>query len=253
MKHGTCDNRQDSDQAVISINSLSKSFDRKVVLRGIDLSVAGGQSVCLCGANGAGKSTLLRLIAGLLAPDSGSVAINGHDMHGDPEKAKLELGMVSHSSMVYPDLTVVENLKFAADIYGVDAAGRIDELLRGTALASYRFNRASILSRGLLQWLAVARALVHRPKVLLADEPFTGLDGKASGRLLEIFDKFTSDGGTIVMVTHDIRVGLQCCDRAVVLDKAQLVFDAATSEIDTERFTRDYLSYAGSPGCGTSG
>ncbi len=247
------DNRHDGDRVVISIDSLVKAFDRRVVLRDINLSVNQGQSVCLCGSNGAGKSTLLRLIAGLLSPDSGSVSINGHDIHISAEEAKLELGMISHRSMVYPDLTVAENLKFAADLYGVRASERIDELLGGTALASYRHNRASILSRGLLQWLAVARALVHRPKVLLADEPFTGLDGKASGRLLEIFDKFTGEGGTIVMVTHDVRVGLQCCNRALVLDKAGLVFDAETGEIDTERFVRDYLSYAGSSDCGTSG
>jgi len=247
------DRLPDSDSAVISIRSLLKAFDRRVVLRDIDLSVSKGQSVCLCGSNGAGKSTLLRLIAGLLAPDQGSITINGHDINHSPQEARLELGMISHRSMVYPDLTVAENLKFAADLYGVDAATRIDELLSGTALASYRFNRASILSRGLLQWLAVAKALVHRPKVLLADEPFTGLDGKASRRLIDIFHKFTDDGGTIIMVTHDIRVGLECCNRALVLDKAKLAFDARTGDIDTEQFARDYLSYAGSCNCGTSG
>jgi len=240
-------------QSAISVNSLVKAFDTKVVLRDINLSVSAGQSVCLCGSNGAGKSTLLKLIAGLLTPDEGSIVINGHDMNRNSEKTRLQLGMISHRSMVYPDLTVTENLKFAADLYGVDSSVRIEELLSGTALASYRFNRASVLSRGLLQWLAVARALVHKPKVLLADEPFTGLDVKASRHLLDIFNKFSSDGGTILMTTHDIRVGLQCCGRALVLDGAGLNFDARTSEIDIEDFAQNYLSYARDSNCDTSG
>ena len=118
------------------------------------------------------------------------------------------------------------------------------ELLKDVGLYSYRYDAASILSRGLLQRLAIARALVHKPPVLLADEPFTGLDAEASKYLIKVFAEFTAGGGTIMMTTHDTYTGLQCCDRAVVLDKRELIFDAPTSQIDTAEFAKDYLSYS---------
>lgn len=229
----------------LNVCSIRKTFVTRPVLRGIDLVAPGGEAVCLCGINGAGKSTLLRVIAGLLRPDTGSVAINGYDVRREPEKAKRQLGAISHASMVYPELTVCENLTFVARLYGVPGrAERIEELLAGTGLTSYRHDRAGILSRGLLQRLAIARALLHKPAVLLADEPFTGLDGGASEHVLTIFDRFVRDGGTILMTTHDIRLGLRCCRRVAVLDNGVLILDAMTEKIDSDRFTEDYLSYA---------
>jgi heme exporter protein A len=229
----------------LSVCSVSKTFVARPVLRNVDLAVPGGQAVCLCGINGAGKSTLLRIIAGLLRPDGGMVTINGHDMRRSPEAAKRQFGMISHASMVYPELTVQENLTFAARLYGVPhRAERIEELLTGTELTSFRHDRAGILSRGLLQRLAIARALVHQPVVLLADEPFTGLDAGATDRLLAIFERFVRDGGTILMTTHDTRLGLRCCRRVAVLDQGVLVLDVMKERIDCERFADDYLSYA---------
>jgi heme exporter protein A len=229
----------------LNICSVSKAFMTRPVLRGIDLAVPKGQAVCLCGINGAGKSTLLRIVAGLLRPDRGTVAINGRDVRKNLEAAKRQLSMISHASMVYPELTVHENLTFAARLYGVpNRAARIEELLADTELASFRQDRAGILSRGLLQRLAIARALLHGPIVLLADEPFTGLDAGASERLRAIFERFVRDGGTILMTTHDIRLGLQCCRRVAVLDKGVLILDALKDTIDADRFAADYLTYA---------
>jgi heme exporter protein A len=231
--------------AALSIRSVSKTFVTKPVLRSIDLVVPAGEAVCLCGINGAGKSTLLRVIAGLLRPDSGSIAIKGCELRREPERSRRQLGMISHASMAYPELTVSENLTFAARLYGVPGrAERIQELLTGTGLTSYRHDRAGILSRGLLQRLAIARALLHRPAVLLADEPFTGLDAGSTEDVLAIFDRFIRDGGTILMTTHDLRLGLQCCRRVAVLDQGVLILDAKTEGIDRQRFLDDYLSYA---------
>jgi len=109
---------------------------------------------------------------------------------------------------------------------------------------SYRYDTASILSRGLLQRLAIARAMVHEPTLLLADEPFTGLDAKACRHLITVLTEFTNNGDTIIMTTHDIDLGLQCCNRVVVLDKSNLIFDARTNDIDTDKFLKDYISYA---------
>ncbi len=231
--------------AALSVRSISKAFVTRPVLRSIDLVAPAGEAVCLCGINGAGKSTLLRVIAGLLRPDSGSVAIEGHDIHREPEKSRRQLGMISHAGMAYPELTVSENLAFAARLYGVPRrTERIEELLAGTGLMSYRHDRAGILSRGLQQRLAIARALLHRPAVLLADEPFTGLDAGATEDVRTIFDRFVRDGGMILMTTHDLRLGLQCCRRVAVLDQGVLILDASKDKIDAQRFLDDYLSYA---------
>ncbi|MHC4397475.1 MAG: heme ABC exporter ATP-binding protein CcmA [Planctomycetota bacterium] len=231
--------------AVISIGGVSKAFSTRSVLKNIDLEISGAHSVCLCGVNGVGKSTLLRIITGLLQPDKGVVRICGYNVGRDPEKAKSQLGVISHKSMVYPNLTAIENLSFFADLYGVkDSTTRIDKLLHDVGLFSYRFDRAGTLSRGLLQRLAIARALVHRPSVLLADEPFTGLDGEACKHLISVLSDFVNNDGTILMTTHDTKVGLKCCDRVLVLDKSSLIFDALTADIDTDSFVQDYLSYA---------
>ena len=233
------------NEMVINVKSVSKAFDTRAVLRDIAIDVGTAQAVLICGINGAGKTTLLRIIAGLLQPDQGSVEICGYNIRKNPEKAKSQFGMISHKSMVYPELTVLENLSFFATLYGVkDSETYITELLQDVGLSSYKYDTAGILSRGLLQRLAIARALVHRPALLLADEPFTGLDAEACHHLIAVLTEFTNNGGTIVMTTHDIDIGLQCCNRVVVLDKSNLIFDAGTSDIDKARFLKDYISYA---------
>jgi len=230
---------------VINVKSVSKAFDTRNVLRDIAIDIGTGQAVLVCGINGAGKTTLLRIIAGLLQPDIGSVKLCGYNIRKDPEKAKSKFGMISHKSMVYPELTVLENLSFFATLYGVkDSDAYITKLLQDIGLFSYRYDTAGILSRGLLQRLAIARALVHRPVLLLADEPFTGLDAKACHHLINVLNEFTKNGGTIVMTTHDIDIGIRCCNRVVVLDKSNLIFDARTSDIDTAKFLKDYIGYA---------
>ncbi len=235
------------DNPLVKVSSITKAFETRKVLNGVDLSAAAAQSVYICGVNGAGKSTLLRIIAGLLQPDDGSVELSGHDTARDPEKAKPQLGVISHKAMVYPDLTVLENLRFFATLYGVeDITSRIGKLLEDLALSPYRYDRAGILSRGLLQRLSIARALVYAPSILLADEPFTGLDAGSCKHLKSVLNDFTANGGTVLMTTHDAAVGLKCCQRVVVLDKGKFCFDAATSDVDADRFTDDYVAYAGS-------
>lgn len=231
---------------MIKVSSVTKAFETRKVLNGVNLSVDAGQSVYICGVNGAGKSTLLRIIAGLLQPDDGSVELCGHDTAKDPEKAKPQLGVISHKAMVYPDLTVLENLRFFATLYGVeDIDSRLEKLLEDHALGPYRYDRAGILSRGLLQRLSIARALVHSPSILLADEPFTGLDAGSCKHLKSVLNDFTAVSGTVLMTTHDAGVGLKCCQRVVVLDKGAFCFDAPTSDVDADSFTDDYVAYAG--------
>ncbi|MHC4394279.1 MAG: ABC transporter ATP-binding protein [Planctomycetota bacterium] len=243
-----------TNNTVINISSVRKSFATRLVLDNIDLAVARSQSVCICGINGAGKSTLLHIIAGLLQPDQGLVLLNGYNVVKDPEKTKTQLGVISHKSMVYPDLTAFENLLFFANLYGVkDVAIRVKGLLEDVGLFPFRYDKAGILSRGLLQRLAIARALVHQPTVLLADEPFTGLDAEACEYLISVLTGFTGNGGTIIMTTHDINIGIKCCSRVVVLDKRHIILDAETSQLDIADFSQDYLSYARNKKWSTSG
>ncbi|UCD52539.1 MAG: heme ABC exporter ATP-binding protein CcmA [Phycisphaerales bacterium] len=234
-----------STDMALTVRSVSKAFTARPVLRDVSVALRRGQAACLYGINGAGKSTLLRIAAGLLRPDAGSVWIEGNDVREHPDTAKRCLGVISHASMVYSELTVLENLRFAGELYRVsDRAARIEQLLTETGLGPFRYDRAGILSRGLLQRLAIARALLHEPTVLLADEPFTGLDVQASEHLIGIFDTFARRGGTILMTTHDTRLGLRCCERVVVLDQGAALLDKTKDEIDPERFAEDYLSYA---------
>ena len=230
---------------VINARSVSKAFSTRQVLTNVDFQLEPSESVCLCGVNGVGKSTLLRIIAGLLQPDKGSVELFGYDINRDPEEAKPKLGVISHQSMTYPALTVWENLCFFARLYGVqDARSRIVQLLQDLGLMPYRHDRADVLSRGLLQRLSIARALVHGPAVLLADEPFTGLDQEACAHLIAVLTGFADHAGSLIMTTHDTSVGLRCCRRVVVMDAGRIVFDGATSEVDQDDFANNYVSYA---------
>lgn len=229
----------------VDVAGVSKSFGSQLVLKDISFHLTGGQGLCICGPNAAGKTTLLHIMAGLLQPDAGAVQICGFDVKSQAQQARATLGAIFHKSMVYPHLTVIENLRFFASLYGVrDTAARIQELLEQAALMPYRYDRAGVLSHGMMQRLAIARALVHRPNVLLADEPFSGLDADASGHLVNMLNRFKSEGGAIVMTTHNVDLSLQCCEQVAVLDKRRMIFNAKISEIDTTAFARDYLLYA---------
>lgn len=232
--------------SVIELTEVSKGFTLRRVLDKVSFTVDPGQTVFLCGVNGAGKTTLLKVISGLLSPDAGTVKLGGACLKRDPETAKQHLGVISHKSMLYPDLSVTENLSFFADLYGVqNAKSRISQLLTEAKLTSYRHDRVTVLSRGLLQRLAIARALIHTPSILLADEPFTGLDTDSCLHLKDTLDRFVKEGGAVVMTTHETHLGLSCSSRVLLLDGSHITLDRRTDEIDTDRFVENYLSYAG--------
>lgn len=230
---------------IVEFKDVSKSFGVRRVLEKVSFTIEQGQTVFLCGVNGAGKTTLLRIIAGLLSADTGTVKLCEVCLKSDPEKAKQNLGVISHKSMLYPDLTVFENLSFFADLYGVpDSKTRIGELLTEAKLLSYRHDRVTVLSRGLLQRLAIARALIHAPSILLADEPFTGLDADSCLHLRETLARFADGGGTVLMTTHETHLGLACSSRVLLLNGSKITLDRMTDEIDTARFADNYLLYA---------
>jgi len=236
--------KNSEQDAVISVKQVSKSFARPV-LREVSLLLQEPQSLFLCGINGAGKSTLLKILAGLIQPDSGSVSICGKCLHRETEQVKSKLGIIMHQSLVYPDLTVLENLEFFARLYAIkDRTDKITSILEQVGLTAFRYDKALVLSRGLLQRLSIARALIHDPKIIFADEPFTGLDTRSVDYLTAMLRAFRDKGGTIVLTTHDVTQGLECSDRVVVIDQARIVLDKPTREIDSASFSKDYLRYS---------
>jgi ABC-type multidrug transport system ATPase subunit len=190
------------------------------VLRGVDLEVRAGSKLALVGPNGAGKSTLLRVLAGLLRPTAGEVWIEGRSLPRDPWSARRAVGMVGHQSMLHPDLTARENLMVYARLYGLDnAAGRVDAMLERVGLSARRDSRLPTLSRGMVQRLALARALLHEPALLLLDEAETGLDARAHDLLAS-----TLHGGqTAVLASHDLGFVREVADEVVFLANGRVV------------------------------
>jgi len=179
-----------------------RGFGRERDLRGVSFELRPGESLAILGRNGSGKSTLLRVLAGLLRPGRGRVLVGGDDLFGTPH-ARARLGYVGHEPMLYGGLTIRENLRLYAALYGLPApAARIDEVCALLDLGAYGGTVTARLSRGLTQRAAVARAIVHRPGVLLLDEPFAGLDPEAASRLGAHLDAFRAGGGTMVLATH---------------------------------------------------
>ncbi len=229
---------------MIQVKSLVKSFGPVVALRGVNLAVAEGEFVTLVGPNGAGKTTLLRILATLSRPTSGRVSIGGHALPERAAKARRQIGLVSHQPLLYGDLSAKENLRFYGRIYGVaDLEARIDEVLSIVGLAHRRHHLVRTFSRGMQQRLAIARAVLHRPRLMLLDEPYTGLDQDAGGRLEQVLSSVGAEGRTVIMTTHDLERGLAVADRAVVLAKGRVVFEARRAETDSAAFLEAYRQH----------
>jgi heme exporter protein A len=210
--------------AEILAEGLGKAFGRRDVLRDVSFTVARGGFLTLFGPNGAGKTTTLRLLATLLKPTSGSVSVAGHDLRGDPTPVRRAIGFISHDPLLYRDLTAHENLRFYADMYGVaDAEGRIAELLARVELSHRRNDVVGTFSKGMQQRLAIARALLHEPRVLLLDEPHSGLDPHAVDLLDGLLGEIRAEH-TFVMATHSLRQGLGLADQVLILDAGKVVF-----------------------------
>jgi heme exporter protein A len=189
----------------IALEGLERRYGDRPALRGVSISVAEGQTLAVFGANGAGKTTLLRVLATLLRPHAGSVSVLGASLPGEAWKVRGRVGFLGHEPLVYPDLTPRENLRFHARLHGV-ATTRVGELLGAVGLARRADDPVRELSRGMVQRLAVARAVLHEPAVLLLDEPRAGLDPAAAEELEPLIGR--ASGRTRVLVTHDVERGL---------------------------------------------
>lgn len=224
--------------AALQARGLTKRFGSRRALEGLDWSVRAGESWAIFGPNGAGKSTLLRIAAGALRPDGGRLTLDGLDPRRDAA-ARAGLGWIAHAAMLYDDLTALENLVFFARLHGVpQPRTRAMELLARFELDHRAEDRVDTLSRGLRQRVALARALVHDPTLVLFDEPFSGLDPRASLLLRGVVGELRLRGRTLLIVTHDVTEGLSLSDRWITLRGGRRSEDGASVETDAEALER---------------
>jgi len=227
---------------MIKINGLVKKYGTNPVLRGIDLHVEPGEFVTLVGPNGAGKTTLLRIVATLLRPTSGQVSIGGWSLPDHADMVRQHIGLVSHSPLLYGDLSAAENLEFFTRLYQLDnREERVRSALKLVGLAARQRDPVNSFSRGMIQRLTIARATLHEPDVLLFDEPYTGLDQDATQLLDDLLRQESEKGRTIFMITHDLVRGLNLCRRIAILNRGKIA-----SLVDREAISpADFLSLYG--------
>jgi heme exporter protein A len=219
----------------VAAHDVRKTFEFKPVLRGVSLMVPAGATVALLGPNGAGKTTLLRILATLARPSSGEVTINGLDLRRDAQDIRWRIGYLGHQPMLYEELTAEENLDFFARMYGVqNRQARIDALVERVGLRSKAKDRVRDLSRGQTQRMALARALLHEPSLLLLDEPDAGLDEQGIALLEVILRERAARGQTTILTTHDLAWGLRITDRAVALVAGRVTYDGTATLSPTE-------------------
>ncbi len=231
----------DTSDPYINIVGLKKSYGLKPVLRGIDISIRAGESVALLGANGTGKTTLLRILAGLTRPNAGSVTIAGYDLLREPQRVRRLVGFVAHQPYLYEELTALENLLFFGRMYTVEhAQERAVQLLQRVELEKRMRERVSTLSRGQVQRLAWARALLHEPRLLLLDEPDTGLDQEGYTLMNALLHEHTIQGGTTLFTTHSLERALSLSTSILILNKGRVVYRHTTEGLVLEELQRVY-------------
>ena len=222
---------------MIVLDSLTKRYGDFTAVAGIDLEIEGAQIFGLLGPNGAGKTTTLRMIAGILRPDSGRVLVAGHDNVANPIEARRLLGFVPDRPFVYDKLTGAELLRFSAGLYGLrgpEVETRIDELLELWDLAPWKDQLVESYSHGMRQKLIISSALIHRPRVLVVDEPMVGLDPRSAWLLKDVLRTFADGGGTALVSTHTLELAESLCDRLAVIDKGKVVASGSIDDLRRE-------------------
>jgi ABC-type multidrug transport system ATPase subunit len=214
---------EENNQILISASNLQKSYGVLYALRGLDFEIKTGEFIVIFGPNGAGKSTLLKVLSTILKPTSGAVLIGTHDAVKDSDRVRNLIGLVSHESYLYENLSAVENLKFFGDLYGVQNSDeRAKELLETMHLWSRGDELIRNYSRGMKQRVSLARALIHNPEILLLDEPFNGLDILGTSIVNRILTGLKTKGKTILMSTHNYDECIDIADKILVIVRGEI-------------------------------
>lgn len=239
--------------SILEVDGLTKGYGGPPVLRGVSFHLHGGEGLILLGPNGAGKSTLLRILAGIHHPGGGSIRLDGEPASFRRPETRRKFGFVSHETFLYDALTARENLRFFARLYGVRDEARIHDALRSVGLERFADRPVSGFSRGMAQRLTLARAQIHGPRVLLLDEPFTGLDPVAASELEQSLRAFRAAGGAFIMATHDLAHISGTGTRLIVLRAGWIVHEEALASLDAARLEEIYRVHAGFGIGGTEG
>jgi heme exporter protein A len=230
---------------MIEVRNLTKYYGRSTALRGLNLDIGDGECLAVFGRNGAGKTTYLRILAGLARPSSGNFKISFPDGK-TPRFARGAIGYLSHGMSLYPDLTALENLQFFAGLMGGHAAdAALIRRMESVGLAGRELDPVRNYSRGMQQRLAIARAFLHDPAILLLDEPFTGLDQAGLEVLKNYIRRAVSEGKTCVMTLHDLELGYELADRLVVVEKGAAALDIAKRSLPPGDFLERYRKITG--------
>ena len=219
---------------MIRLKNLTKRYGKFTAVDGISLDVPRGELFGLLGPNGAGKTTTMRMIAGILQPTSGTVLVGGVDMLARPLEAKARIGFIPDRPFVYDKLTGGEFLRFAAALYGQDGPEverRIDELLEIFDLTAWKDELTEAYSHGMRQKLIICGALVHRPDLIVVDEPMVGLDPKRARLLKDLFRQFVDRGGTVLMSTHTLEIAEVMCDRIAIVFRGKIAAHGTMAEL----------------------
>lgn len=222
----------------IEVQGLTKSFGSHLALRGIDLKVRQWESVVIFGPNGAGKTTLVKVLASIMNPSSGKVLINGLSLKDNAEEVRRQIGIVTHQTFLYSNITAYENLEFYSRMYDVPRRKeRIDQIVAMVGMTSRLYDRVGTLSRGMQQRLSIARCLLHEPSIILLDEPETGLDQQATSMLWEIL---RAERRTIILTTHSLERGLELCERLLILVRGKIAYEESSQALDLAGLKQAY-------------
>jgi len=235
-----------SQNWAIEIQELTKSFGTNLALRGIDLKVEPGESIVIFGPNGAGKTTLIKVLATIINPSSGKVLADGLSLKDNAEAIRRCTGVVTHQTFLYSNLTGYENLDFYGRMYDVPRRKeRIHEVVDMVGMTSRLHERVSILSRGMQQRLSIARALLHKPTIILLDEPETGLDQQATSMLWQALQAEGEVKRTLIHTTHSLERGLETCDRLLILVQGKIAYEKTRQTLNAADLKQAYQHYTG--------
>lgn len=234
---------------MLEAESITKIIGQRTILDSVSLKVEPGEILALVGPNGAGKSTFLRIVANLTRPNRGRILWQGKPWEENAALYRSHLGVVAHDTFLYDHLTAYENLQFYGRMFGVpDLDARITELLGEVGLTLFQNDLVASFSRGMQQRLALARALLHRPKLLLLDEPFSGLDQGGGAMLSARLRRFREEGGMALLVSHDFPETLAVADRFLILSKGRVAEEGSTRGLSLDAFEARYNRITGGAG-----
>ncbi len=243
MTTGNAESKSRVPDWAIELQGLTKSFGTHQALRGVDLKVRAGESVVIFGPNGAGKTTLIKVLAGIMTPSSGRVLINGLNLKDNAEEVRRQIGIVTHQTLLYGNLTAFENLDFYGRMYDVPSRrGRIEQVIAMVRMTPRMHDRVSTLSRGMQQRVSIARCLLHDPAIILLDEPETGLDQQSTALLWEILRQ---QKRTIVLTIHSLERGLELCERLLILVQGRIAYEEASGTLDLAGLKQAYQRCTG--------